>query len=181
LPSVSCSEQRLLISSAEREEKKLPGLSFVIITVSDRAARGDYEDRSGPEAERLLRERFQNAEISRRIVADDQGAIRRAFEASLGADFVLTTGGTGIGPRDVTPEATSEFCSRELPGIAEMLRAASMAEAPMAALSRAVAGQRERTIVVNLPGSPAGVRTCVTALLPILEHAVAMTKGEGHR
>ena len=94
---------------------------------------------------------------------------------------MLTTGGTGIGPRDVTPEATSEFCTRQLPGIAEMLRATSLRETPMAALSRAVAGQKGRTIVVNLPGSPAGVRTCVSALLPILEHAVEMMRGEGHR
>jgi molybdenum cofactor synthesis domain-containing protein len=113
-------------------------------------------------------------------VADEEKAIRDGLERSCKADFVLTTGGTGIGPRDVTPEATRGFCTRELPGIAEMLRATSYQETPMATLSRAAAGQRGRTIVVNLPGSPAGVRTCVNALLPIMEHAVAMMRGEGH-
>ena len=155
-------------------------MNIVILTVSDRAARGEYQDRSGPEAERLLRMHLPTAQISRVIVADEPDRIVRALDDAEDADFVLTTGGTGIGPRDVTPEATAAFCERLLPGIAEAIRERSLAETPFAMLSRGVAGQKDRTIVVNLPGSVKAIETCLDVVIPIMEHAVAMMQGEGH-
>ena len=120
------------------------------------------------------------AHVAVGIVADEPDRIAEALNDAADADFVLTTGGPGIGPRDVTPEATIAFCHRLLPGIAEALRARSLAETPFAMLSRGVAGQRGRTIVVNLPGSVKAIRTCLDVIIPIMEHAVAMVQGGGH-
>jgi molybdopterin adenylyltransferase len=153
-----------------------------VITISDRASRGVYGDLSGPEIERLLLDRYPQAAVSRRLVSDERDAIRAALEAeaAAGADIILTTGGTGLSPRDVTPEATSAFCDREAPGIAEALRAQSSAETPAAMLSRGFAGLRGSCLVVNFPGSPKAVRRCMEVLGPVLEHAMAMIRGEGH-
>jgi molybdopterin adenylyltransferase len=151
-----------------------------VITISDRASRGEYEDRSGPEIERLLREGLEGVKLAREVVPDEIPAITSALHRHRGADFILTTGGTGISPRDVTPEATRGFCERELPGIAEMLRAQSYQETPTAVLSRGFAGARGNTIVVNFPGSLKAVRLCTQLLIPIMEHALAMLRGEGH-
>jgi molybdopterin adenylyltransferase len=135
---------------------------------------------SGPEIEKEVRERFPDAEVTRKVVPDEPPDILAALESFVGADFILTTGGTGISPRDVTPEATMRFCQKELPGIAEALRAASLAETPSAMLSRGYAGLRGNTVVVNLPGSQKAVRLCMTVLGPVMEHAVRMLRGEGH-
>jgi molybdenum cofactor synthesis domain-containing protein len=151
-----------------------------VLTISDRASRGVYEDRSGPEIEAVLRARLPEAELRREIVPDEQPAILAAFDRHAGADFILTTGGTGIGPRDVTPEATAAWCERLLPGIAEALRAASLAETPMAMLSRGTAGRKGRTIVVNFPGSVKAARLGAETLAPVMEHALAMLRGGGH-
>jgi molybdopterin adenylyltransferase len=151
-----------------------------VITISDRASRGEYEDLSGPEIERLLREGLPGAEVSRRIVPDETPRILAALQESAGVDFIITTGGTGISPRDVTPEATRQFCDRELPGIAETLRAQSYRETPSAMLSRGYAGLKGNTVVVNLPGSLKAVRLGVKTLLPVMEHALRMIRGEGH-
>jgi len=158
-----------------------------VITVSDRASRGQYEDRSGAEIERLLREGLEGVEVSREVVPDEIPAISAALGRHAAvqatrpaADFVLTTGGTGISPRDVTPEATRGFCERELPGIAEMLRARSYEETPTAVLSRGYAGLKGNTIVVNLPGSVRAVSLCTRLLIPVMEHALSMLRGEGH-
>jgi molybdopterin adenylyltransferase len=128
----------------------------------------------------LLREAFPDSEIRREVVPDEIQAIKDAFERHPNADFILTTGGTGISARDVTPEATCSFCERELPGIAEALRAESYRETPTAVLSRGFAGIRGNTIIVNFPGSVKAVRLCTRVLIPIMEHALSMLRGEGH-
>jgi len=155
-------------------------VKVVVITISDRASRGEYADLSGPEIEKELRARFPSVEISRRIVPDEPREIRDALEAGAGADFILTTGGTGISPRDVTPEVTKRFCQKEIPGIAETLRAQSYAETPAAMLSRGYAGLHGATVVVNLPGSVKAVLLCMKVLCPVMEHAMGMVRGEGH-
>ncbi len=155
-------------------------MTVCVITISDRASRGQYEDLSGPEIVSILREAFAGSEIRREVVPDEVQAINEAFERHTDADFILTTGGTGISSRDVTPEATLSYCERELPGIAEALRAESYRETPMAVLSRGVAGIRGNTIIVNFPGSVKAVRLCARVLIPIMEHALSMLRGEGH-
>lgn len=163
-------------------------MRIAILTISDRASRGEYEDRSGPEIERVLEEAgLGAAEIVREIVSDDADEIRAALErlggpggAATAADFIITTGGTGIGPRDLTPDVTREYCERELPGIAEAIRAASLAETRTAMLSRGYAGVRGRTIVVNVPGSVRGAGFAASVIAPIISHAVSMLEGGGH-
>jgi len=151
-----------------------------VITISDRASRGEYADASGPEIEGLLREAWPAAEIRRQIVPDEAHAILQALEAHADSDWILTTGGTGIGPRDLTPEVTQGFCERPLPGIAEALRRESYGETPFALLSRGTAGMRGRCIVVNFPGSVKAVRLCTRILIPVMEHGIGMMAGEGH-
>lgn len=146
-----------------------------ILTVSDRAAAGLYEDRSGPAVEAHLARRLAPGwRAVRSVVPDDREAIEEALRALAadGAALVVTTGGTGPGPRDVTPEATAAVCGRLLPGFGEAMRLASVAEAPGAILSRAIAGVAGRTLVVNLPGSPRAVATCLDAVLPVVPHAL---------
>jgi molybdopterin adenylyltransferase len=155
-------------------------LLICIVTVSDRASRGEYEDRSGPEIEKLLRDSLSEATIRRVLVADERDELLRVFSENLDADFVITTGGTGLSARDITPEATIEFCEKRLPGIEETLRAESLKETTSAMLSRGAAGVRDSTIVVNFPGSVRAVRLCTKVLLPAMEHAVRMMRGEGH-
>jgi molybdopterin adenylyltransferase len=157
-------------------------LKIAVVTVSDRASRGEYEDRSGPEIERTLAEALPSSTIKREIVSDDEEAIRAALDraASAGADWIITCGGTGPSPRDRAPEATRAWMDRELPGIAEELRAVSLAETPFAVFSRGVAGMRGAVFVVNLPGSPAAARSGARVLAPILEHGAAMARGAAH-
>jgi molybdopterin adenylyltransferase len=151
-----------------------------VITVSDRASRGDYADRSGPAIEETLRELVPGAEISREIVPDGRGEIHAALMRHPEADWIITTGGTGPAPRDVTPEATREWCDRELPGLAELLRSRSLAETPNAVFSRGMAGMRGRQFVVNVPGSEKAARFCARLLAPLLSHGVEMAGGGGH-
>ena len=156
------------------------GFRAVIITVSDRGARGEREDLSGPEIVRMLAE--TGMEIAAlRIVPDEKELIRRALlEGSDGedADLIVTTGGTGVSPRDVTPEATLEVIDKEIPGMAEAMRRQSSALTPHAMLSRAVAGVRGRTLIINLPGSPKGARENLGVLLPALTHAIEKIRGD---
>jgi molybdopterin adenylyltransferase len=155
-------------------------VKVTVITISDRASRGEYPDRSGPEIVSILREEFPEIRVAVEVVPDEKQAIVAAFRRHRQADFVLTTGGTGISSRDVTPEATRGYCERELPGIAEALRAESYKETPTAVLSRGAAGIKGNTIIVNFPGSLKAVRLCTRVLIPIMEHALSMLRGEGH-
>ena len=157
-------------------------MTAAVLTVSDGVAAGEREDRSGDLLVELLTE--EGYEIVRRVVPDERDEIARALEELAGeAALVLTTGGTGFAPRDVTPEATRTVIEREAPGIAEAIRADAAARTPHALLSRGVAGIRGRTLVVNLPGSPGGCRDGFAVIKPALGHAVRLLAGEqgGHR
>jgi molybdenum cofactor synthesis domain-containing protein len=139
-------------------------------------AAGEREDRSGDVLVGLLE--ADGYEVERRVVADDRSAITAALvELSEGAGLVLTTGGTGLGPRDVTPEATVEALDRPAPGIAEAIRADAVAKTPHGLLSRGVAGVRGTALVVNLPGSTGGCRDGYAVIRPALEHALSLLAG----
>ena len=149
------------------------------ITASDKGSRGEREDASGRLIATMLQELGQIR--SYKVVADDAEQISREMVImadQLGVDLILTTGGTGLGPRDVTPEATLAVVDRQVPGIAEAMRAKSLEITSRAMLSRAVAGMRNKTLIINLPGSPKGVQECLEVILPALEHGLAIMKGE---
>jgi len=149
-----------------------------ILTVSDKGSRGEREDRSGPALRAMLE--AAGYEVTRTmIVPDEPAAIRAALVAwaDEGLDLVLTTGGTGFSPRDRTPEATKEVIDREAPGLPEAMRRAGAERTPTAMLSRAAAGIRGSTLIVNLPGSERGARESLAAVLPALAHGLDVLKG----
>jgi molybdopterin adenylyltransferase len=152
------------------------------VTVSDRASAGIYEDRSGPEIETVLREVLGTGiSFVSIIVADETNLIAAAlkqFADEQQCDLIVTTGGTGIGLRDVTPEATRAILEKELPGFGEMMRTLSYAKVKTAILSRAVAGTRGRSLIVNLPGKPTAVRECLEILAPAIREGIAHLRGE---
>jgi molybdenum cofactor synthesis domain-containing protein len=148
-----------------------------VLTVSDGVSAGERDDASGDLLVELLG--AEGYDVERRVVPDDREAIADAIvELAEEAELVLTTGGTGLGPRDVTPEASAEVIDRPAPGIAEAIRADSIAKTPHGLLSRGIAGVRDRTLVVNLPGSPGGCRDSFAVLQPALRHALELLAGE---
>lgn len=151
-----------------------------IITVSDRGSRGEREDTSSLEI-RILLQNHRIPVLHYAMVPDEKDLIAgkiREFADEKMVDIILTTGGTGVSPRDVTPDATLEVIEREIPGIAEHMRAKSAERTPHALISRAVAGIRKQSLIINLPGSPRGARENLSFVLPALRHAVEKIKGD---
>ena len=155
------------------------GFTLAILTISDAGAKGERDDTSGDTISRIMS--FEGFEvISRNIVPDEKEHISaKIIELcdSGDVDLVLTTGGTGLSPRDVTPEATRTVIEYEVPGIPEAMRAQTLNKTPMSMLSRAVAGLRSGCLVVNLPGSPSGVRQTLEVVIPAIPHAIEIVKG----
>jgi molybdopterin adenylyltransferase len=157
-------------------------MRVAILTISDSSSTGERADRSGP----TVRERCVNLGwqvASEAILPDDRAQIRERLiqiADSGGVDLILTTGGTGLGPRDVTPEATAEVCERIVPGLAEMMRERGRQSTPRAALSRAIAGARGSVLIVNLPGSPKGAIESLNAIADLLPHAAEVMRGARH-
>ena len=155
-------------------------LRFGILTLSDRSARGERADSSGPALARLIE--AKNWSVAKQsLLPDDESAIRTTLSewADSGeVDVILTTGGTGFASRDVTPEATQAVLDREAPGLAEAMRAASLKITPHAMLSRIVTGIRKKTVIINLPGSPKGAVENLQTVIPVLPHAVQLLKDD---
>jgi molybdenum cofactor synthesis domain-containing protein len=153
-------------------------LRAAVLTVSDRASSGRLTDESGPALERMLA--GAGFEVSPLVVVPDE--VDRIVEFLVAScedhDLVVTTGGTGLGPRDRTPEATRDLLDYEVPGLAELMRSAGFAKTPLAALSRSLAGVRGRTLIMNLPGSLKGATESLEAVLPVLGHATRLLRGE---
>ncbi|MET8864134.1 MogA/MoaB family molybdenum cofactor biosynthesis protein [Nonomuraea sp. NPDC004580] len=153
----------------------------LVITVSNRASAGIYADKSGPLLASLLRDEV-GCEVEGPVVVPDGEPVEAALRDGVagGYDVVVTTGGTGLTPMDLTPEMTARVISREIPGIAEAIRQANREKVPTSILSRGLAGQAGETLIVNLPGSSGGVRDGVAVLAPILRHAVDQIRGGDH-
>jgi cyclic pyranopterin phosphate synthase len=170
--------------SADHGMESLPAAEHdaVVVTCSNRSAAGEREDASGPALVGMLREAGFSVAPAAVVVADDETEIATLLArlADAGHRLILTTGGTGLTPSDVTPAATRRMIEREAPGLAELMRAAGMTSTPMAALSRGVVGSRGRTLIANLPGSPSGATESLTALLPVLRHALEQLAGGDH-
>lgn len=160
------------------QEKRLHGIRCGILTASNRVSRAQGKNESGAYLAQTLG--AEGAEVLAHVVVpDDLETIARTLADmadTLRVDLVLTTGGSGVAPRDVTPEATLRVIERQVPGIPEAARIATAAHAPLAMLSRAVAGVRGRTLIINLPGSPRGVREWMEVILPVLRHAIELLK-----
>ena len=157
-------------------------IKVAVLTISDSCTEGSREDVSGQTIVEILpEETFEMRE--KKIVPDDYQAIARAlkkFSDEQDIDMVLTTGGTGLGPRDITPEATASVCERVVPGLGEVMRAEGLKKTPNAILSRSFAGIRGKTLIINMPGSPKAVRECLEIILNVIPHAVKMMHGGGH-
>jgi molybdopterin adenylyltransferase len=153
-----------------------------ILTLSDSVAKGKYEDRSGPAVlQRCMEMKWETVKCT--VLPDDRTAIEHFLKETADSDsvdLILTTGGTGLGPRDVTPEATEAVCDRIIPGFPEQMRAAGLKKTSRAILSRATAGIRGKTIILNLPGSPKGAVDSLDAVAELLPHAVAVLHGAHH-
>ncbi len=154
----------------------------VVVTCSNRSAAGEREDTSGPALVAALRDAGFDTDPQALVVADDEAQIAALLErlADVGAHLIVTTGGTGLAPTDVTPAATRRVIDREAPGLAELMRSAGTAHTPMAALSSGVVGSRGSTLIANMPGSPRGAIESLEALLPVLRHALDQLAGGDH-
>ncbi|HKI54762.1 MAG TPA: MogA/MoaB family molybdenum cofactor biosynthesis protein [Anaerolineales bacterium] len=155
-------------------------IRFGILTLSDRSSQGEREDASGPALARLILAEGWSV-VKQQILPDDESAIRQLLIEWTDADeldVILTTGGTGFSPRDVTPEATRAVIEREAPGLAEAMRSASLKITPHAMLSRVVAGIRKKTLLVNLPGSPKGAVENLQVIMPVLPHATQLLRDD---
>jgi molybdopterin adenylyltransferase len=149
-----------------------------VLTISDSASQGKREDQSGPAVAAILLDKGFNL-ISSDIVPDERGRIAATLiQMSEVAQFVVTTGGTGVSARDVTPEATASICDRQVPGIAEVMRTEGLKQTPLAPLSRAICGVRGKTLILNLPGSPKGAAASLNAVLHLIPHALELLEGK---
>lgn len=151
-----------------------------ILTISDRGARGEREDISGIAIQDLLKG-LPSEVIHYEIIPDERNVIKEALIRCtdvLHSDLILTTGGTGVSPRDLTPDATLEVIEKEVPGFSEAMRAEGLKNTPYAIISRAICGVRKQTLIVNLPGNPKAVRECLNVILPALPHALLKLKGD---
>jgi molybdenum cofactor synthesis domain-containing protein len=158
-------------------------LRLGVLTLSDSGARGDRVDTSGPAIVELLAP-FSPEIIEKAIIPDEPDTIRRTLRAWVGSgrmNLIVTTGGTGLGPRDVTPEATRDVIDREIPGLAELMRAEGLKHTPMAAIGRGIAGLAGSTLILNVPGSETAARQNLQAVLPVLEHALDLIAGDTDR
>jgi molybdenum cofactor synthesis domain-containing protein len=154
-------------------------MRVAILTISDKGSRGEREDKSGSTLREIVEE-MGGEILEYGIVPDERSQVESALRRmAQTADLVLTTGGTGIAPRDVTPEATRSVIEKEVPGITEVMRLRSVEVAPTAMLSRAVAGTLGRALIINLPGSPKAVRECFSFIKPAIPHALELLRGEG--
>jgi molybdopterin adenylyltransferase len=152
--------------------------SAAVVTVSDSCSRGEREDRSGPAVAQLL-ERLKFSVSAREVVSDDKIQIQNLLiRLAREVRFIVTTGGTGIAPRDVTPEATLAICDRILDGVAERMRSEGAKKTPFAALSRGVCGVRGKALILNLPGSPAGAVDSLQSVAELIPHALALLSGK---
>jgi molybdopterin adenylyltransferase len=154
-------------------------MRFAVLTISDRCSEGKQEDTAGPAVAMLLRREWPQTEIERSLLKDDEDAITAKLEelSRKGATLVLTVGGTGMSPRDRTPEATKRVMEREAPGLAEAMRMKGAERNPYAWLSRGIAGLRGNTLIVNLPGSKRGAEESLEAILALLRHALEVARG----
>ncbi len=156
--------------------------TVAILTASDRGSRGEREDKSGQVIREII-SHHDGSVVEYAVVPDDEDTIAEQLEKwcdSGKIDIIPTTGGTGLSPRDNTPDATMQVIDKAVPGLAEAMRAESLKKTPHAMLSRAVAGVRRKTLIVNMPGSPKAVRECLEVILPALPHAVEVLKGLTH-
>src|SRR5947207_238354 len=152
---------------------------FAVLTISDRCSRGEMTDTAGPAVVALLRQNWPDAEVRTGLLPDDEDAIAAALRqlSEAGASLVVTAGGTGLGPRDRTPEATRRVIDREAPGLAEAMRVQGAISNKYAWLSRAVVGLKGTTLIVNLPGSKRGAEESLATILPLLKHGIEVAAG----
>lgn len=154
-------------------------ISVAIITISDKGSRGERNDTSGPEIEKALDKKIYSVKDIV-IIPDEKKLIVKELKKFINKhyDLIFTTGGTGLGPRDVTPEATFEVIEKPLPGFSEAMRIQNLKSTPFSIISRGICGISKRTLIINLPGSPKAVKECIEVILPAIPHAVRSLKGK---
>lgn len=167
---------------SEQSNQKSEGFKFAVLTISDRCSRSENRDESGKVILELVKS-INGENVRYDIVPDEADSIKGkllSYCDELSIDIVFTTGGTGLGPRDITPEVTGKISQKIIPGISEFMRAEGLKKTKNAVLSRGISIIRGRSIIINLPGSPKGVKESLLAILDIIPHALDMVKGKGH-